>query len=90
MLPAALDRALKIAEAAGATALIPRVLVGRGPKCVPRGQVEEGFAILQRGWALAQASEDGPALVWLAVIECDALFRLAPLPARRRCGVART
>src|SRR5262249_25959699 len=41
-----------------------------------RGQVEEGLAALERGWALARAARDGPALVWLAVNESDALFKL--------------
>ena len=85
----ALDRALEIAEAAGATALIPRVLAGLADDAFFRGQVEEGFAFLQRGWALAQASEDGPALAWLAVIESDALFRLAQFQRATRGGLAR-
>ena len=42
-----------------------------------RGQVEEGFAALERGWALARAARDGPALVWLAGNESDALLKLA-------------
>ena len=73
----ALDRALEIAEAADATALIPRVLAGLADDAFSREQVEEGFAFLQRGWVLAHASEDGPALAWLAIAESDALFRLA-------------
>ncbi len=73
----ALDRALEIAEAAGATALIPRVLASLAAVAFVRGQVEEGFAALERGWALARASRDGPALVWLAVNESDALLKLA-------------
>ena len=44
---------------------------------VPRGQVEEGFAALDRGWALARAAQDAPALVWLAGNESDALLKLA-------------
>ena len=72
----ALDRALEIAEAAGATALIPRVLASLAAVAFVRGQVEEGFAALERGWALARASRDGPALVWLAVNESDALLKL--------------
>ena len=72
----ALDRALEIAEAVGATALIPRVLASLAAVAFVRGQVEEGFAALERGWALARASRDGPALVWLAVNESDALLKL--------------
>ncbi len=40
------------------------------------GQVEEGFAALERGWALARAAQDAPALVWLAGKESDALLKL--------------
>src|SRR5271166_4532423 len=76
---AALDRALEIAEAAGATALIPRILPVIAEGAFVRGQVEEGFAALERGWALARAARDGPALVRLAINESDALLKLAQL-----------
>ena len=52
--PTALNRALEIAEAAGATALIPRILAALATQTFVSGQVEEGFAILRRGRALAQ------------------------------------
>ena len=74
---AALDRALEIAEAAGATALIPRTLSVIAFTAFVRGQVAEGFAALERGWALARAARDGPGLVWLAVNESGALLKLA-------------
>ena len=73
----ALNRALEIAEAAGATALIPRILASLAEDAFVRGQVEEGFALLERGWALARASDDGLALARLAVNESDALLKLA-------------
>ena len=73
----ALNRALKIAEATGATALIPRVLARIAASEFRRGQVEEGFAVLGRGWALARATDDASALVWLAANESDALLKLA-------------
>jgi DNA-binding CsgD family transcriptional regulator/tetratricopeptide (TPR) repeat protein len=72
-----LDRALEIAEAAGATALIPRVLASLAAVAFVSGQVEDGLAALERGWALARAAREGPALVWLAVNESDALLKLA-------------
>jgi DNA-binding CsgD family transcriptional regulator/tetratricopeptide (TPR) repeat protein len=74
---AALHRALEIAETAGATAMIPRILSATAFCTFVRGQVDEGFAILERGWALARASRDGPALVWLAVNESYSLLKLA-------------
>src|SRR5262249_29527365 len=72
----ALNRALEIAEAAGATALIPRTLSTIAYQAFMRGQVGEGFAILERGRALTQAPHDGAALVWLAGNESDALLKL--------------
>ena len=74
---AALHRALEIAETAGATAMIPRILSVIAFCTFVRGQVREGFAILERGWALARASRDGPSLVWLAVNESYSLLQLA-------------
>jgi len=71
----ALDRALEIAEAAGATALISRILSWLTVDAFFRGQTAEGFAILDRGRALAEAAGDGEALLRLAVHEGDALLR---------------
>jgi DNA-binding CsgD family transcriptional regulator len=73
----ALDRALEIAEAAGAPALIPRTLSVIAFTAFVRGEVEEGFAALERGWALARAARDGPGLMWLAGNESGALLKLA-------------
>jgi ATP/maltotriose-dependent transcriptional regulator MalT len=72
-----LDRALEIAEAAGARALIPRTLSVIAFTAFVRGQVEEAFAALERGWSLARAARDGPALMWLAANESGALIKLA-------------
>jgi DNA-binding CsgD family transcriptional regulator len=72
---AALNRALEIAEAAGATALIPRILAWLTVDAFFRGRVEEGFAILHRGQSLAEAAGDGEAILRLAVHESDALIR---------------
>ena len=71
----ALDRAVEIAEAAGAATLIPRLLPWQGLQACNRGQVEEGFAILHRGRALAQASGDGTALLYLDICESDVLLK---------------
>jgi DNA-binding CsgD family transcriptional regulator len=73
----ALHRALEIAEAADATALIPRVLAALALDEFLHGQVEEGFAVLERGQALAQASQNGRALLRHAVIDSDARLKLA-------------
>jgi tetratricopeptide (TPR) repeat protein len=89
-----LNRALAMAEAVGAAALIPQILSVLAGEAFVRGQVEEGFTILQRAWNLAQATEDGPALLWLAVRESDALLKLAKFQraadvALRGLGAAR-
>jgi DNA-binding CsgD family transcriptional regulator/tetratricopeptide (TPR) repeat protein len=95
---AALNQALAIAEAAGATALIPVIVSNLAVHALLRGQTAEGFAILDRARAMAQASGDGPALVWLAVKESDALLdmgkferatevALRGLQAARRTGL---
>ena len=73
----ALNRALEIAEAVGATALIPRILGSCAADAFRRGQVEEGFAFLDRGWALARAEDDGVAQASLAVNESTAMIWLA-------------
>jgi DNA-binding CsgD family transcriptional regulator len=74
---AALNRALEIAEAAGATALIPRILGRLAHNAFLRGQIGEGFVILDRGRAVAEqsAGHSGSA-VSLAIIDSDALLRL--------------
>jgi DNA-binding CsgD family transcriptional regulator/tetratricopeptide (TPR) repeat protein len=62
----ALNRALEIAEAAGATGLIPQILATVAVQTFLRGQIEEGFALLRRGRALAEASGNSEGILWLA------------------------
>ena len=86
---AALNRALEIAEAAGATELIPRTLSRIAAVAFLDGQVEEGFAALDRGWALARAAQDALAtgVAGRQRERCAAQARA--VPARRRGSVAR-
>ena len=65
----ALNRALEIAESAGATGLISQILATLAFHTFMCGQVEEGFALLRRGRALAEASGDSEATLWLAANE---------------------
>ena len=83
----ALNRALEIAEAAGATALVSRTLAWLSVDPFFRGQVEEGFAILGRGRALAEAAGDGQALLRLAVHESDALLMVGKSQAAAEVGL---
>jgi DNA-binding CsgD family transcriptional regulator len=71
---AALNRALQIAEAAGATAVIPRILAFLSTDACIRGRLEEGFAAIARGKAVAEAARDDAALLEVAVRESDALL----------------
>ncbi len=73
---AAVNRALQIAEAASAAAEIPRCLAVLADLAFMRGQVQEGFALLDRGRALAHASGEDATLLGLAAIESDALLKL--------------
>ncbi len=60
---AALTRGLEVAEAAGATGDRRRIQVSLAHDACLRGQVAEGFAIVERARALAEASGDGEALL---------------------------
>jgi DNA-binding CsgD family transcriptional regulator/tetratricopeptide (TPR) repeat protein len=73
---AALNQALEIAEAADALAQVSHLLPWLSYLAFLRGQVEEGFAVLQRGRALAETSRDGEALAWLAVSESNSLLKM--------------
>jgi DNA-binding CsgD family transcriptional regulator/tetratricopeptide (TPR) repeat protein len=72
----AVNHALEIAEVAGATAQIPHLLPWLSNLAFLRGQVEEGFAIIQRGRASAETTGNSAALVWLAVTESNALLKM--------------
>ena len=63
---AALTRGLEVAEAAGATGVAAVIQVHLAHDACLRGQVAEGFAIVERARALAEASGDGEALLEVA------------------------
>jgi DNA-binding CsgD family transcriptional regulator/tetratricopeptide (TPR) repeat protein len=72
----ALARALEIADAAGAAAVIARIMPVRAVTAFYRGQVDEGFDILRRGQTLALAAGDARAPLELAIAESHALLTL--------------
>ena len=84
---AALNRALEIAETAGATALISRILSWLTADSFFRGQTGEGFAILDQGRALAEAAGDGRAGLRLAVTESDALLTMGKSQTAAEVGL---
>jgi DNA-binding CsgD family transcriptional regulator len=73
----AVRRGLAIAEAAGATALIPRMQPLLAYHHFLAGQMDEGFALLRHGRALAESGGDGEACVLIDVYESDALLKTA-------------
>src|SRR5215831_10957061 len=76
----ALNRALEIAEGVGATALMPRILAYLAVQAFTRGQIAEGFSILDRGRALTEAT-DGEGAVELDVIQSDILLKTGKFQA---------
>ena len=85
----AVNQALEIAEAAGATAQIPHLLLWLSNLAFLRGRVEEGSRQYSSGGrASAETSGNGVALVWLAMGESNALMKIGKFPERLRRGAA--
>jgi DNA-binding CsgD family transcriptional regulator/tetratricopeptide (TPR) repeat protein len=84
---AALNRALEVAEAAGAATLTPQILCLLAGQSFDRGEVEDGFRLLARARSLPEASRDTWAVLTLAIIENVALFSLGRLEEATRVGL---
>jgi DNA-binding CsgD family transcriptional regulator len=84
---AALKRAFDVAEAAGATTLIPRILCGIAYQLFLRGEVVDGFRLLSRARSVPEASGDPWAVLWLAGTESDALLKAGKLEAATEVGL---
>ena len=74
---AATTRALQLAEAVGATALIPRALSFLADDAFLGGRIQEAFALVSRGRAVAESSGNAEGSVVLAMNESDNLLELA-------------
>jgi hypothetical protein len=83
----ALNRALGIAEAAGAATLIPRVLCVLAHLSFLRGEVVDGFRLLAQARDVPEASGDAWAVLTLAVFESDALLKVGRLREATRVGL---
>jgi DNA-binding CsgD family transcriptional regulator len=83
----ALNRALVIAEAAGAATLKPLILSGLAHQSFRRGEVEEGFRLLAEARAVPEATRDASAVSWLAGTESDVLLKVGRLEAATRVGL---
>ena len=73
----AVRRGLAIAEAARATALIPRMQPLLAYHLFLGGHLDEGFAVLRRGRALAESEGDAEACLLIDVYESEALLKTA-------------
>ena len=73
----ALNRALEIAESADTTALTSQILSVLALHTCVCGEVQEGFALLRRGRALAEASGDSETALWQACHETSCLNLMA-------------
>jgi DNA-binding CsgD family transcriptional regulator len=84
---AALERALDVAEAAGAATLIPRILCDRALQSFLHGEVEEGFRLLARARGEPEASRDALSVLRIAVTESDVLLKTGKLEAATRVAL---
>jgi ATP/maltotriose-dependent transcriptional regulator MalT len=84
---AALTRGLEVAEAAGTTGVAAGILLHLAHDACLRGQVSEGFAIIERARAQAEASGDGEALVEVAADESDILLKTARFDRAAEAGL---
>jgi DNA-binding CsgD family transcriptional regulator len=69
----AMTRALEIAEAADATALVARLLSFRAYQAFTAGKIAEGLVLVDRGLDLAEAAGDAGASLWVAVEKASGL-----------------
>jgi DNA-binding CsgD family transcriptional regulator/tetratricopeptide (TPR) repeat protein len=83
----AYTRALAVAEAVGATGVAASVQMSLAHEAFLRGEVAEGFAIVERARALAEASGDGVALVEVAGLESDSLVKLGRFDEAAEAGL---
>jgi len=82
---AALDRSLEVAEAAGATTIMPRILSGLAHRSFLRGEVEEGFRLLAK--ARDVPNQDAWSVGTIAVFESDALLKVGRLEEATRVAL---
>jgi DNA-binding CsgD family transcriptional regulator/tetratricopeptide (TPR) repeat protein len=84
---AALERALDVAEAAGAATLIPQILCDRALQSFLHEEVEEGFRLLARARSEPEASRDALSVLRIAVTESDVMLKTGKLEAATRVGL---
>ena len=83
----ALTRGLEVADAAGATGIAAVIQLHLAHDACLRGQVAEGFAIVERARALAEASGDDAAVLGVAWAESDLLLKTGRFDEAARAGL---
>ncbi len=84
---AALSRGLEVAEAAGASGIASVIQLHLAHDACLRGQVAEGFAIVERARALAEASGDSAAVLGVAWAESDLLLKTGRFDEAAQAGL---
>jgi DNA-binding CsgD family transcriptional regulator/tetratricopeptide (TPR) repeat protein len=84
---AALNRALRVAEAAGAATMMPRILCLLAYESFRRGEIEDGFRLLAQAREEPEAFRDAWSVIWLVETEADAQLKLGRLEDAIRVGL---
>jgi DNA-binding CsgD family transcriptional regulator len=83
----ALESGLKTAEAADAASVTAPILCLRAEESFVAGQVEVGFGLLAQARSALRSSRDAWAMLWVAVLESDALLKVGKLEEATRVGL---
>jgi DNA-binding CsgD family transcriptional regulator/tetratricopeptide (TPR) repeat protein len=83
----ALESALMAAEAAGAATVTAPLLCLLAEEWFTGGEVEEGFRLLAQARSVLGASKDAWAVLWLAIVESDALLKVCRLEEATNVGL---
>src|SRR5262245_25267755 len=84
---AALNRALEIADAAGAETLKPQILCQLAARSLVRGDVEGGFRLYAQAHNMLETSRDPWAALVLAAMETASLISVGKLEEATRVGL---
>jgi len=84
---AALESGLEAAEAAGAATVTAPLLCLLAVESFLGGEVDDGFRLLAQARSVLGASQDAWAVLWLAIVESDAMLKLCRLEEATRVGL---
>jgi DNA-binding CsgD family transcriptional regulator len=84
---AALESGLEAADLAGTAAVTTPILCLLAAESFLRGEVEEGFRLLDQARSVLGTSRDAWAVLWLAIVESDALLKVGKLEEATLVGL---